>query len=69
MVRDETLAEIDASVVTSNIPSIRVMTGSQLKEVSTRYDVSKAALAIITGMLVESTSKWEGKQSKPDADH
>ncbi|WP_353255081.1 helix-turn-helix domain-containing protein [Pantoea stewartii] len=66
LVKDETVAAIDAAIAARNIPAIRVMTGSQIKEVRTRYNMSQAALAITTGMSVESVSKWERNESKPN---
>lgn len=66
VVKDETVAAINAAVAARNIPAIRVMTGSQIKEVRTRYNMSQAALAITTGMSVESVSKWERNESKPN---
>jgi len=66
VVKDETVAAINAEVAARCIPPIRPMTGSQIKEVRTRYNMSQAALAIITGMSVESVSQWERNESKPN---
>lgn len=59
VVKDETVASIDAAVIARNIPAVRDMTGGQIKEVRTRYNMSQAALALTTGMSLESVSKWE----------
>lgn len=66
VVKDDTLTAINAAVAARNIPAIRVMTGSQIREVRTRYNLSQAALAITLGMSVESVSKWERNESKPN---
>lgn len=66
VVKDETVAAIDAAVAARTIPAVRTMTGSQIKEVRTRYNMSQAALAMTTGMSVESVSKWERNESRPN---
>ncbi|WP_235424172.1 helix-turn-helix domain-containing protein [Citrobacter koseri] len=66
VVKDETVASIDAAVAARDIPAVRVMTGSQIREVRTRYNMSQAALAMTIGMSVESVSKWERNESKPN---
>ena len=66
VVKDETVASIDAAVAARNIPAVREMTGGEIKEVRTRYNMSQAALAITPGMSVESVSKWERNESKPN---
>lgn len=66
VVKDDTVTAINAAVAARNIPAIRVMTGSQIREVRTRYNLSQAALAITLGMSVESVSKWERNESKPN---
>lgn len=66
VVKDETVASIDAAVAARNIPAVREMTGGEIKEVRTRYNMSQAAPAITTGMSVESVSKWERNESKPN---
>lgn len=66
VVKDETLTEINAAVAARTIPAIRTMTGSEIREVRIRYHMSQAALAITTGMSVESVSKWERGESKPN---
>ncbi|MBL9535240.1 helix-turn-helix domain-containing protein [Klebsiella pneumoniae] len=66
VVKDETVAAIDAAVAARTIPAVRAMTGSQIKEVRTRYNMSQAALAKTTGMSVESVSKWERNESRPN---
>jgi Predicted transcriptional regulator len=66
VVKDDTVTAINAAVAARNIPAIRVMTGSQIREVRTRYNLSQAALAITIGMSVESVSKWERNESKPN---
>lgn len=65
VVKDETVAAIDAAVATRTIPAVRTMTGSQIKEVRTRYNMSQAALAMTTGTSVE-VSKWERNESRPN---
>lgn len=66
VVKDETVASIDAAVHARNIPEVRAMTGGEIKEVRMRYKMSQAALAMTTGMSVESVSKWERNESKPN---
>nr|WP_318381444.1 helix-turn-helix domain-containing protein [uncultured Enterobacter sp.] len=66
VVTEETVAAIDAAVCARRIPEVRAMTGGQIKEVRTRYKMSQAALAMTTGMSVESVSKWERNESKPN---
>lgn len=66
VVKDETVASIDAAVAARDIPAVRTMTGAQIREVRTRYNLSQAALAITIGMSVESVSKWERNESKPN---
>lgn len=66
VVKDDTVIAINAAVAARNIPAIRVMTGSQIREVRVRYNLSQAALAITLGMSVESVSKWERDESKPN---
>jgi len=66
VVKDETVASIDTAVNARKIPEVRAMTGKQIKEVRARYNMSQAALAMITGMSVESVSKWERNESKPN---
>jgi len=66
VVKDETVASINAAIEARNIPEVRLMTSDQIKEVRTRYRMSQAALAMITGMSVESISKWERNESKPN---
>ncbi|MDF1897232.1 MULTISPECIES: helix-turn-helix domain-containing protein [Rahnella] len=66
VVQDGTVNAINAAVAARNIPAIRVMTGSQIREVRVRYNLSQAALAITLGMSVESVSKWERDESKPN---
>lgn len=64
--KDETVASIDAAIAARNIPAVRKMTGSEIREVRTRYNMSQAALAMTIGMSVESISKWERNESKPN---
>ena len=59
VVKDETIAAIDAAVAARTIPAVRAMTGSQIKELRTRYNLFRAALAKATGMSVGSVSEWE----------
>jgi putative transcriptional regulator len=66
VVKDETVAAINAAVDARSIPEVRTMTGGQIKAVRTRYNMSQAALAMTTGMSVESVSKWERNESKPN---
>jgi putative transcriptional regulator len=66
VVKDETVAAINAAVDARNIPKVRPMTGSQIKEVRVRYKMSQSALALMIGMSVESVSKWERDESKPN---
>lgn len=66
VVKDETVASVDAAVDARNIPAVREMSGGLIKEVRTRYNLSQAVLALITGMSVESVSKWERNESKPN---
>ncbi|EMH4163654.1 helix-turn-helix domain-containing protein [Pluralibacter gergoviae] len=66
VVKDETVAVIDAAVAARDIPAVRVMTGTEIREVRTRYNMSQAALAMTLGMSVESVSKWERNESKPN---
>jgi putative transcriptional regulator len=66
VVKDETVASIDAAVAARDIPAVRTMTGSEIREVRTRYNMSQAALAMTIGMSVESISKWERNESKPN---
>lgn len=66
VVKDETVAFIDAAVAARDIPAVRPMTGTQIREVRTRYNMSQAALAMTIGMSVESVSKWERNESKPN---
>lgn len=66
VVKEDTVAAIDAAVAARCIPAVRSMTGGQIREVRTRYNMSQAALAITTGMSVESVSKWERNESKPN---
>lgn len=66
VVKDETVASIDAAVHARNIPEVREMTGGEIKEVRMRYKMSQATLAMTTGMSVESVSKWERNESKPN---
>lgn len=66
VVKDETVAAINAAVDVRNIPKVRPMTGSQIKEVRVRYKMSQSALALMMGMSVESVSKWERDESKPN---
>ncbi|EAA7440501.1 transcriptional regulator [Salmonella enterica subsp. enterica] len=66
VVKDETVASIDAAVAARDIPAVRTMTGTEIREVRTRYNMSQAALAMTIGMSVESVSKWERNESKPN---
>lgn len=66
VVKDKTVASIDAAVAARDIPAVRTMTGSEIREVRTRYNMSQAALAMTIGMSVESISKWERNESKPN---
>ncbi|WJV63289.1 helix-turn-helix domain-containing protein [Pectobacteriaceae bacterium C52] len=66
VVKDETVAAINAAVDARNIPKVRAMTGKQIKEVRMRYKMSQSALARMIGMSVESVSKWERDESKPN---
>ncbi|NMP29312.1 helix-turn-helix domain-containing protein [Rahnella sp. SAP-1] len=66
VVDDETVFAIDAAVDARSIPKVRPMTGSQIREVRARYKMSQSALALTTGMSVESVSKWERDESKPN---
>ncbi|WJV67659.1 helix-turn-helix domain-containing protein [Pectobacteriaceae bacterium CE70] len=66
VVKDETVAAINAAVDARNIPQVRAMTGKQIKEVRMRYKMSQSALARMIGMSVESVSKWERDESKPN---
>lgn len=66
VVKDETVAAIHAAVDARKIPKVRPMTGSQIKEVRVRYKMSQSALALMIGMSVESVSKWERDESKPN---
>ncbi|EBR5511339.1 helix-turn-helix domain-containing protein [Salmonella enterica] len=66
VVKDETIASIDAAVAARDIPAVRTMTGTEIREVRTRYNMSQAALAMTIGMSVESVSKWERNESKPN---
>ncbi|EJL92439.1 transcriptional regulator, XRE family protein [Pantoea sp. RIT-PI-b] len=65
-VKDETLAEINAAIEARNIPPVRTMSGLEIKAVRLRWNMSQAALALTTGMSVESVSKWERNESKPN---
>jgi len=66
IVKDETVAAINAAVYARSIPKVRAMTGEQIREVRMRYNMSQSALAHTTGMSVESVSKWERDESKPN---
>lgn len=66
VVKDETVAAINAAVDAHSIPKVRAMTGGQIKEVRLRYNISPSALARMTGMSVRSVSKWERDESKPN---
>ena len=66
VVKDETVAGINAAVDARSIPKVRPMTGQQIKEVRVRYKMSQSVLALTTGMSVESVSKWERDESKPN---
>ncbi|EBP2222820.1 transcriptional regulator, partial [Salmonella enterica] len=46
VVKDETVASIDAAVAARDIPAVRTMTGTEIREVRTRYNMSQAALAM-----------------------
>lgn len=65
-VQDETVAEINAAIEARNIPPVRTMSGIEIKAVRLRWNMSQAALALTTGMSVESVSKWERNESKPN---
>ncbi|NWA60192.1 helix-turn-helix domain-containing protein [Pantoea sp. B9002] len=65
-VKDETVAEINAAIEARNIPPVRTMSGIEIKAVRLRWNMSQAALALTTGMSVESVSKWERNESKPN---
>lgn len=66
VVQDETVAAIDEMIDARNIPQVRPMTGVQIKQVRARWKMSQAALARTVGMSVESVSKWERNESKPN---
>lgn len=66
VVKDETVASIDKAIQARNIPEVREMSGGSIKEVRIRYNLSQSVLAMITGMSVESVSKWERNESKPN---
>jgi putative transcriptional regulator len=66
VVKDETVAAINAAVDVRSIPKVRAMTGIQIKEVRVHYKMSQSALARTLGMSVESVSKWEREESKPN---
>ncbi|WP_312454120.1 helix-turn-helix domain-containing protein [Pseudescherichia sp.] len=66
VVTDETMTAINAAVEARNIPQVRTMTGAEIKAVRARWHMSQAALARTTGMSVESVSKWERNESKPN---
>lgn len=66
VVKDETVAAIDAAITARDIPAVRAMTGTQIREVRTRNNMSQAALAMTIGMSVESVSKWERNECKPN---
>lgn len=66
IVKDETVDAINAAVAARSIPKVRPMTGQQIREVRARYKMSQSALALTTGMSVESVSKWERDESKPN---
>lgn len=66
VVQDETVAAIDEAIDARNIPQVRPMTGAQIKQVRARWKMSQAALARTVGMSVESVSKWERNESKPN---
>ncbi|MGL4429644.1 MAG: helix-turn-helix domain-containing protein [Enterobacterales bacterium] len=66
VVKDETVASIDAAIHARDIPAVREMSGGLIKEVRIRYNLSQSVLAMITGMSVESVSKWERNESKPN---
>ena len=66
VIKDETVAAVDAIVDARNIPQVRTMTGGEIRAVRARFNMSQAALARTTGMSVESVSKWERNESKPN---
>ncbi|WP_058960459.1 helix-turn-helix domain-containing protein [Type-E symbiont of Plautia stali] len=66
VVQGETVAEISAAIEARNIPPVRAMSGIEIKAVRLRWKMSQAALAMTTGMSVESVSKWERNESKPN---
>lgn len=66
VVKDETVTAIEAAVNARNIPAVRPMTGEQIKAVRVRFKMSQATLAHTTGMSIESVSKWEREESKPN---
>lgn len=66
VVKDEILDAIETAVNARNIPAVREMNGGLIKEVRIRYNLSQTVLALITGMSVESVSKWERNESKPN---
>lgn len=66
VISDEAVASINAAVEARDIPAVRPMTGGQIKAVRVRWKMSQAALARTIGMSVESVSKWEREESKPN---
>ncbi len=66
VVKNETLSAINDSVAARNIPEVRAMTAEQIKSVRVRNKLSQSALARTIGMSVESVSKWERAESKPN---
>ncbi|MFH8135350.1 helix-turn-helix domain-containing protein [Pantoea osteomyelitidis] len=68
-VSDETVAKIDARVkarqLRESLPKIRPMSGTEIKEMRTRYGLSQSTLALTMGMSVESVSKWERDEGQP----
>ena len=66
VVKDETLKTIESRIKAADIPEVRPMTGEEIKAVRLRWKLSQSVLARTTGMSVESVSKWERGESKPN---
>ncbi|CPR17272.1 helix-turn-helix domain-containing protein [Brenneria goodwinii] len=66
---DETMSRINARVrsreLRERIARVHVMTGTQIKSMRERYDMSQSTLAYTLGMSVESVSKWERGEIQP----
>ena len=66
VVKDDTMESINAAVAARRIPAVRNMTAGEIREVRTRYHFSQSGFANAIGMSVESISKWERGESKPN---